>query len=111
MSWRQDLAHYHPDTILIIEIAEHFLQTYFHHSAQEAENLLTQFFARFGKWFDETYVRHEHAWGIATEAEFCIHVGGSRGDIQEWRRREGLVATHPNALEYLRKHYWNRDRT
>ncbi|NMO15135.1 hypothetical protein HPC49_04340 [Pyxidicoccus fallax] len=110
MSWRQELSHYEPDTLLVIEIAERFLQDYFQHDAARAESILTEYFRRFGQWFDEQFVHHQLSWGIATEAHFCIHLGGSRGDFPEWRMKEGFLSTPPEALEYLRKHYWNRTR-
>lgn len=52
----------HPDTLIIIEIAEQFLQDHFGHSPDRAEEILSEFFSRFGTSFNEEYVRDEHSW-------------------------------------------------
>jgi anaerobic selenocysteine-containing dehydrogenase len=110
MKWRDALQKYHPDTLIIIEIAERFLQDYFGHGADRAEEVLSEFFSRFGGSFDEEYVRDEHSWRLANAAHYCIQLQGERVDLPEWRRREGYLRTPPEALEYLREHYWNRNR-
>lgn len=110
MKWRDTLHHYRPDTLVIIEIAERFLQDFFGHSPKRAEEILSEFFSRFAGSFDEEYVRDELSWHIANAAHYCIQLQGERGDIPAWRRDNGYLRTPPEALEYLREHYWNKNR-
>ena len=110
MTWRNALGHYHADTVVIIEIAERFLQDHFNHSQSDAERLLTEYFALHGDRIDESYVRHQHSWRIATEVEYCVHIGGSLGTLFQWRYDNDVTGTPSDALQYLRDNYWNRDR-
>ena len=109
MSWRDDLKLYVPDTLLIVEIVQRFLQDYFGHDAESSQLVLTRFFEMKKRWIDEEYVREEHSWRIATEDQFLVVVKGDSGELPEWRRNEGLVSTPRKALEYLRLHYWDRE--
>jgi hypothetical protein len=108
VSWRTDLKHFDPDTLLILEIAERFLQDYFGHDAVAAERILSEYFVIKQSWIDESYVRHEHSWRIATEAQFRVEVRGAPGELFEWRRSASVVDTPREALEYLKRHYWDR---
>jgi hypothetical protein len=111
MSWRTRLSNYDPDTLVIVEIAGHFLKEYFHHSADESDRLLTRYFESFDRFFDESFVRHELSWALACAAHYTIHLGGERGNQRMWEKEQGFLETPPDALEYMREHYWNRDRT
>lgn len=108
VTWRSALAGYDPDTIIIVEIAEVFLRRHFGHDSESAERILSDFFEMKKKWIDEEYVRHQHSWRIATEAEYRTFLNGSPGELPEWRVSNGLVETPRDALEYLREHYWSR---
>lgn len=111
MTWRRELSHYHPNTRLLLEISEVFLQQYFSHSSESAEQTISSFFGKYGSFFDESFVRGESSWGIAKAAHFCIVLGGDRGELREWEVAHGLRDTPRDALEYMREHYWSQDKT
>lgn len=107
MSWRESLHPREPDTVVIVEIAEQFLQAYFGHAPERAAEVLGALFSRLG--FDEDFVHHENAWHLATRAHH-LHLGAAAGDYAEWRCSQGYLSAPYEAQEYLRERYWNRPR-
>jgi hypothetical protein len=103
MSWRDDLKSYSSDALSIIEIAEKFLENFFGHDAQSAERVLSRFFEIKKGWIDERYIWHQDAWRIATEAQYCVEIGGPAGELTEWMHREGLLNMSEEALDFLRE--------
>jgi hypothetical protein len=111
MGWRTDLAKWRPDTHLVIGLAERILVDHFGHDAAAAERTLTRYFEIKKKWIDQSYVHHEDPWGIATEAQYLVHVGETAGPIFVWRRDNDLLSPPEAVGAFLREHmreYWDR---
>ena len=105
MNWRQDLG-FCQDTVFILDISCRFIERYF--GRTDADNLVVTYFERYGQFADERYVRHELSWGMAVQIYYTVALGGDRSDVRSWQRENGWLETPPEALAYLREHYWSK---
>lgn len=105
MSWRTE-NQFDEESIRILEIAEHFLVTYFDHSKSTATELVTNYFHRFNIPEVEQFISHELSWNMAKRIHFTMALHGDRGSQIIWEVENGLRGTPREALEYLRENYW-----
>jgi len=107
MNWRQDLG-FDSETILVLDIACYFMECFF--GCRNSNDLVNAYFEAYGKWATEDFIGHKLSWRMATEIYYCIALGGNRSDLRMWEIEKGWLKTPPDALAYMREHYWNREK-
>lgn len=107
VSWQTE-NDFDAETTCILKITEHFLAEYFGHSESASSDLITEYFRRFDIPYVENFIAHELSWEMAKRIHFTIGLGGDRGKFPFWEVDNKLTRTPAKALEYMRKHYWEK---
>ena len=107
MTWQTE-NDFDQETTCILEITEHFLTEYFGHDPRTSSDMITNYFRKFKIPNVEQAVVHALSWGMAKRIHFTIGLGRNPGEITIWEVENDLRKTPPEALEYLRIHYWDK---
>ncbi|RCS42270.1 hypothetical protein DTL42_19560 [Bremerella cremea] len=107
MSWQTE-NDFDAESTCILKITEHFLTEDFRHSESASSDMIAEYFRRFDIPYVENFIAHELSWKLAKRIHYTIGLGGDRRLFPTWVVENKMTRTPANALEYMRKHYWEK---
>ena len=108
MKWRQLVSEYDydEDTEMILEICLQFLQDYFGHEINVAQQILADFLEQHRTDYGEDMIHHELSYRIAAIMHYLIFLKGDRTNVGTWLAESGHHAAPREALEYFRENFY-----
>lgn len=99
------------DTLRVLEISLHFLDTYFGHNTDKGLELMKSFFDNHGDRFNEDNIHHQSSYRLSAIIHYYEFLKGENAGLGEWLRTNNHFQATGEAMEYFREKYFRTSST
>ncbi len=95
------------ETLRVLEISLHFLETYFGHDIDKGTELMKSFFDNHGDRYDEDLIHNQSSYRLSATIHYYECLKGENSGYGEWMRTNGHFDPPAEAFEYFRENYFD----